>query len=115
METVFLSLTKNDFQNLIAETVNECLKSNNKPTTPKEPDEVWFNVAELCKYLPDRPAKSTIYGKVSKKVIPYYKDAKKLSFLKAEIDQWSKRGRKKTISEIEAETDLYLLKTKKTR
>jgi hypothetical protein len=35
METVFLSLTKSDFQDLIAETVNACLRRS-APTQPEQ-------------------------------------------------------------------------------
>jgi excisionase family DNA binding protein len=63
--------------------------------TPTEPTDRWFNVNELCNYLPDRPAKQTIYGKVSNNEIPHYKDTKKLRFLKSEIDEWLKQGKKK--------------------
>ncbi|MEO8853519.1 MAG: helix-turn-helix domain-containing protein [Ginsengibacter sp.] len=38
METVFLSLTKNDFQDLIAETVNSCLRRNANQTPTPQPD-----------------------------------------------------------------------------
>jgi hypothetical protein len=92
-EIIFLSMTKNDFQDLLAETVNACLKYNNKSNTPTEPTDRWFNVDELINYLPDRPAKQTIYGKVSNNEIPHYKHAKKLHFLKSEIDEYLKKGK----------------------
>ncbi len=54
-----------------------------------QPDEnTWFNLEELCDYLPDRPAKQTVYGWVFQKKIPYHKKGKKLQFLKCEIDEW---------------------------
>lgn len=34
METVFLSLSKSDFQDLIAETVNACFRRNYSPDKP---------------------------------------------------------------------------------
>jgi excisionase family DNA binding protein len=105
METVFLSLSKNDFQDLLAETVNSCLKYNSKPNTPTEPADRWFNVDELINYLPDRPTRQNIYRKVSNNEIPHYKDAKKLRFLKSEIDQWLKQGRKKTSVELQADIE----------
>ncbi|MBQ0732969.1 helix-turn-helix domain-containing protein [Aquimarina celericrescens] len=73
----------------------------------------WFDLPELCKYLPEKPAQPTVYGWVSKKSVPFHKRGKKLYFLKSEIDEWLKQGRKKTVSEIEAETDNYLSKHKK--
>ena len=116
METVFLSLSKSDFQDLLAETVNACLKYNNRSTISTEPADRWFNLDELINYLPDKPAKQTIYGKVSGNEIPHYKDAKKLRFLKSEIDKWLMSGRKKTTTEVQAEieasTDAFLSKRK---
>jgi len=54
-----------------------------------QPDEnIWFNLEALCDYLPDRPAKQTVYGWVFQKKIPYHKKGKKLQFLKCEIDEW---------------------------
>ena len=55
--------------------------------TQSDPN-AWFNIEELCEYLPDRPAKQTVYGWVFQKKIPYHKKGKKLQFLKCEIDEW---------------------------
>ena len=73
----------------------------------------WFNLNELCQYHPDKPKKSTVYGWVYSGLIPVHKGGKKLRFLKSEIDNWLNQGKKKTMSEIEAETDAYLSKCKK--
>lgn len=91
METVFLSLTKSDFQDLIAETVNSCLRRNPQNHLKLEPD-CWFTIAELCTYHPDKPATATVYGWVKNGLIPSHKGAKNLRFLKSEIDQWLKHG-----------------------
>jgi len=63
----------------------------------------------LCLSVP------TIYSLVSRSEIPCMKKGKRLYFSKEEITNWIKTGRKKTISEIEMETDnyLYILKNKK--
>lgn len=55
----------------------------------------------------------TIYGLVSKSQIPCMKRGKRLYFSKDEITNWIKTSRKKTVSEIEKETDLYLNKKTK--
>lgn len=94
------------------ETILTRLIGNQK--TPQPETERWFDLSALCEYLPDKPAKATVYGYVSANSIPCHKGAKKLRFLKSEIDNWLKQGRKKTISEIEAEATRYLL-NKKTR
>lgn len=70
------------------------------------PDQ-WFDVSELCDYLPDKPVRVTIYEKVQKRLIPFRRSGKKLIFLKSEIDQWLKEGRQKTIKEIALEADEY--------
>ncbi|GAB2841354.1 helix-turn-helix domain-containing protein [Ferruginibacter profundus] len=72
----------------------------------------WFDLTELCNYLPDKPAKPTVYGWVHACLIPHHKGGKKLRFLKSEIDTWLKLGKKKTISELAVETDQYLSKKK---
>jgi excisionase family DNA binding protein len=74
-----------------------------------EPDR-WFDLSELCNYHPDKPSKATVYGWVSMGLIPCHKGGKKLRFLKSEIDNWLKQGRKKTLNEAAAEAEAYLKK-----
>lgn len=92
------------------EDIERLLQQKNEPQ--KETDR-WFDLNELCEYLPEKPAKPTVYGWVSSSIIPFHKRAKKLFFLKSEIDIWLKTGRKKTVAEIESEADTYLLTKKK--
>ena len=75
-----------------------------------EPDS-WFDILGLCEYLPDKPARATVYTWVRERKIPYNKKGKKLAFLKSEIDAWIKAGRQKTKAEIAAEADSYMIKT----
>lgn len=73
-------------------------------TTAKvEPSNRWFNLQELCEYLPDRPAKQTVYGWIGQHAVPYHKKGKKLQFLKSEIDAWLKSDKRKTAAELHAE------------
>lgn len=72
-----------------------------------EPDR-WFNIEELCDYIPDKPAKQTVYGWVSHHTIPYHKKGKKLQFLKSEIDKWLKSDQRKTAAELHAEAIAYV-------
>lgn len=55
-----------------------------------------------------RLAKPTIYGKVSAKEIPHFKQGKKLLFFEDEIIEWIRQGKRKTLSEIEAEADAHI-------
>lgn len=73
-------------------------------TTAKvEPSDRWFNLQELCEYLPDRPARQTVYGWIGQHTVPYHKKGKKLQFLKSEIDAWLKFDKRKTAAELHAE------------
>ena len=81
-------------------------KSNEQPT---ETDR-WFDLNELCIYHPDKPSKPTVYGWVNAGFIPTHKGGKKLRFLKSEIDNWLRQGRKKTLAETASEAENYLKK-----
>ena len=83
-------------------------KSNNEPTETK----YWFDLIEICSYHPDKPSKQTVYGWVNAGKIPVHKGGKKLRFLKSEIDYWLRQGRKRTLTELASEAELYC-KTKK--
>jgi hypothetical protein len=82
-----------------------------KKCEPHSEDPIWFDLTQLCEYLPDKPKKSTVYGQVHDGLIPTYKGSKKLRFLKSDIDKWLQLGRKKTFAEIDDEANSYI-KTK---
>jgi predicted DNA-binding transcriptional regulator AlpA len=54
-----------------------------------------------------------VYGWVNAGTIPVHKGGKKLRFLKSEINNWLKQGRKKTLAELASEADTYLSNKKK--
>ena len=97
-----VSLIERSEQRIISALTNNNLQPFNS--------DKWFNLTELCNYLPDKPARQTIYGYVAANTIPYNKPAgqKKLKFLKSEIDAWLKTGRNKTNADTEANTDDFL-------
>ena len=72
------------------------------------PSDSWFNLQELCEYLPDHPAKQTVYGWIAQRAIPYHKTGKKLQFRKSEIDEWIQGSRRLTASEQQAEAIHYI-------
>ena len=72
-----------------------------------EPANQWFNLEELCAYLPDRPAKQTVYGWIGKHAIPYHKKGKKLQFSKSEIDQWLLADQRQTLVQIRVQALRY--------
>lgn len=76
-----------------------------KKETKTDPGVKWFNLTELCEYLPDKPAKQTMYGKISRNEFPHYKDGKKLRFLKSEVDEYLMRGKRFNKSDIDSHVD----------
>jgi excisionase family DNA binding protein len=79
-----------------------------KSEHPNPPIDKWMNVNELIDYLPDKPAKPTVYSWVWERKIPHHKGGKKLRFLKSEIDEWLSSGKRKSEMELEAEAAKYL-------
>ncbi len=70
----------------------------------KEPEkDKLFTVKEAAEFL--ELSVPTIYGYVQHKQIPVMKKHKRLYFSKQELMDWIKGGRKKTVSEIQAEVD----------
>lgn len=81
-----------------------------KNQQPQQNTEQWFDLVELCNYHPDKPKPATVYGWVFAGKIPVNKGGKKLRFLKSEIDEWLKQGRKATVLESSIKAEQYLKK-----
>ncbi|AZA75142.1 helix-turn-helix domain-containing protein [Chryseobacterium indoltheticum] len=52
-------------------------------------------------------AKSTIYSLVQKRIIPCYKNGKKLYFFEDELLDWISNGKRKTMKELIFESEQY--------
>ena len=50
-------------------------------------------------------AKPTVYALVRKRLLPCYKNGKKLYFFEDELLEWISKGKKKTLQEIESEVE----------
>ena len=90
MEQIF----SNYFQNLISETVArelERLLPQIKSTTSDE--DRLMTVEELQEYLPEHPARQTIYGWINNRKILYEKHGKRCYFRKSAVDFWINNGR----------------------
>lgn len=68
----------------------------------------WFNLKDLCDYLPSHPAEQTVYGWTSSNFIPFHKKGKSIAFRKSEIDQWLAQGKKKSLQDIKRESEDYV-------
>jgi len=107
-KTILISLPIEDLQTVIIDCVNSCLRNNKQASTEPTETDRWFDLNELCQYHPDKPSKPTVYGWVHSGLIPVHKGGKKLRFLKSEIDNWLKQGRRKTLAETASEADQYV-------
>jgi hypothetical protein len=108
---IIVQLDSEQLSNIIQNAVRKVICENPRADQTTESD-CWFDMNGLCEYLPDKPAKATVYGWVHTSIIPCHKGQKKLRFLKSEIDAWLKQGAKKTLTQTVAEADNYF-KTKK--
>ena len=108
---IILQLSQEELEKLISGAVRNAFSMTVK-SNPNPDRDIWFNLTQLCEYHPDKPSKQTVYGWISAGKIPYHKGAKKVSFLKSEIDTWLKANRKKTNAELTAGAGDMLTKKK---
>ena len=69
------------------------------PPTPQK--RIPIDIVEACRII--GKAKPTVYTLVRKRLIPCYKNGKKLYFFEDELLDWISQGKKKTLKEIESE------------
>jgi hypothetical protein len=107
MDTITFEQLPSAFSQLLTkvENIERLLQQRHEPA--KETEQ-WFDLSQLCNYLPDKPAKATVYGWIHAGLIPCHKGLKKLRFSKSEIDKWLMEGRKKTLLQTAAKADEYL-------
>lgn len=72
-----------------------------------------IGIAEACRII--GKAKPTVYALVRKRLLPCYKNGKKLYFFEDELVEWISNGKKKTLQEIEAEVkaDIHTIYNRK--
>jgi excisionase family DNA binding protein len=73
-----------------------------------------LNIADAGKLL--GLSKNTIYKMVQKRILPHSKRGKRLYFLKEELMNWIKGGKKKTETELTAEAEeQFISKNKRSK
>jgi excisionase family DNA binding protein len=101
-QTMFLVLQSLErLERLLAEKEKSSIPPTDEPLT----------VEEAAKFL--RLKKPTVYTLVSKGELPVLKRSKRNYFLKEDLINYLKAGRKKTLDEIANEADTYLTRKKK--
>ena len=74
-------------------------QNQNQPTVKRVP----VGIDGACQII--GKAKPTIYALVRKRLLPCYKNGKKLYFFEDELLEWISKGKKKTLMEIESEAE----------
>ena len=70
-----------------------------------------IDIEEACQII--GKAKPTVYALVRKRMIPCYKNGKKLYFFEDELLEWISKGKKKTLYEIECDAQAEYKKRSK--
>ena len=92
---------------VLAEQITENIKKAIQPSETYN-DDAFMTIDETAKLI--NLAKSSVYGLVHQKKIPFNKVGKKLYFSKSTILQWINNGKHNTKSDIETKADEYLMK-----
>lgn len=103
-------ITPPELESLIENSIRKIL-INQRTEQPQPEADHFLTIQQIADFL--SLSVPTIYGLVSKSEIPCMKKGKRLYFSKDEIINWIKAGKKKTLAELESETDAYLLNQKK--
>lgn len=103
-ETLIFNLTISELFAIIDEAVKNAIQNLKctKSVDQTVQNEI-LNLNEASKLM--HLSKSTIYGLVCKRKIPYFKQGKILRFKRSELFAWIEFGRKKTVIEIESDAD----------
>ena len=105
LETIFRNIVKNE-NAILLNQIKKLVGTEPKNTQPK------IMGFEQCRELLSC-SRSYLYKKTSTNSIPHAKKGKRLFFERSKIIKWLLENQAKTIDEIEAETDDFLLSQKK--
>lgn len=90
------------------ETIKSLVEKSQRPTVKEQ--RVPIGIDEACKLI--GKAKPTVYTLVRKRILPSYKNGKKLYFFRNELLEWIENGKRKTLEEINDDSQSYILKQK---
>ncbi|WP_348811088.1 helix-turn-helix domain-containing protein [Flavobacterium maritimum] len=101
-------ITEAGIKVLTDQITENILKAINPSKTSDE--DAFLSIDETAKII--NLSKATIYGLTHQKEIPFHKRGKRLYFLKSEILQWIKSGKRESKSELEKRAEEYLSKNR---
>ncbi|QXP69208.1 helix-turn-helix domain-containing protein [Polaribacter sp. R2A056_3_33] len=85
------------------ETIKSLVEKNQRPQVKEQ--RIPIGIDEACKLI--GKAKPTVYTLVRKRILPSYKNGKKLYFFRDELLEWIENGRRKTLQEINDDSQSY--------
>lgn len=102
--TEVIVIEKSQIEKLLKDLLREELGNYSlncsKITATKKEVETLLTISEASHLL--HLTVPTLYGYVNKLAIPHYRKSKRLYFIREELIEWVKAGRRKTLIEIEA-------------
>ncbi len=101
--TKVIVITPEELSQLIAEAVRNatqqsCMSADSDAKTNAASK--YLTIDEAARYL--NLAKQTVYTFTSRRAIPFIKRAKRLLFVKSELDEWLAQGKKSSIAQLRA-------------
>lgn len=92
-------------QGKMLDKIIDILSSNEHSFVSVEFEDRLLVFNEACQYL--NLSKPTVYRKVSNREIPHIKRGRKLYFYVSELNAYLKKGRRKTVEEIQEEANHF--------
>ncbi len=93
--------TPEELKRLIERSVQDAMRDYSASGQAKENrsgNPLYLTITEAAAYL--NLAKQTLYGFTSSRAIPFIKRAKRLLFLKSDLDEWLAQGRKPSADQL---------------
>ncbi|MBW6491304.1 MAG: helix-turn-helix domain-containing protein [Lentimicrobium sp.] len=98
-QTFLFQMPIDEFKDFLNSAIEEVV--NKTLAAVKQPEPEYLTIDQLRDYLPQNPAKQTVYQWVHFKQVPYHKRGKSVLFKRSEIDQWISETRRTTSAEAE--------------
>jgi len=93
--TLIQNVSPEEFTETLRAIIKEefALIGSNGKTLNYGQNDPLLSIEQLINYLPDHPARQTVYGWVNDRKIPFEKYSKRLYFRESSIDNWLANGR----------------------
>ena len=105
---ILTTISKKEIKQLIEGAVQKAILENKK--LAGDQNSSFMDVNQASEFL--GIAKATLYGKCCNLLIPHFKKGKKLYFEKAELLDWLKSGKRKTVNDINESVNTHLFNRK---